>query len=193
MKRFLKNAVMSMIVVTGMVEVAMAGEASSNAYADSGWGRREGTAGASANYEGDGGQGLAKTCTFSGPLNRARGWAVGVDRDGIDFSFSHAFATPFGPGYAGTFNLSIGRDGSISRSLGNSVAEGGAARSVEAGGITRSNWQGTSSQATATGNTVGGGEVKAATESYNRPPIKVYRSNPSQGRHIAVQPRGWGR
>lgn len=151
---------------------AWAGEASTSAYADSGWGRNSGTAIATADWDGDGGRGYTQTRTQTGRVNLARGLSVGVDRDGVDFSFSHAIAGQRGPGYAGTFNLSIGRDGSVSTGYGQSVALGGIARSVEAGGTTSSSRNGTVSLARAGGDTRGGGIVRALTQSHGRPAVR---------------------
>jgi hypothetical protein len=170
MKRLNKTAIGMMLGMFGAANVR-AGEADSSATASGGWFSPTGTAAATANYAGDAaGRGVAQTQTrTTDKFNLARGWAVGVDRDGLDFSFSHAIAGRLGLGYAGTFNLSIGRDGSVSGSYGGALANGGIGRTVEAGGATRSAWNGSTSTATANGNTLHGGTVKAKTESYNRP------------------------
>ncbi len=153
---------------------AWAGEAGTSATAGTG-GPAGGTAAATANYTG-GGPGVARTRTSTGDVNIARGVAWGVDQNGLDFSFSHAIAPRFGPAYAGTFNLSIGRDGAVAGSYGGSLAEGGLARTVQAGGMTRSAPSGgTSAVANAGGNTVGGGRVDARTNSWNRPAFTMAR------------------
>ena len=64
---------------------------------------------------------MTRTRTSTGRVNLARGLAVGFDRDGMDVSFSHAIAGRIGPAYAGTFNLSIGRDGRVTGSYGGAV------------------------------------------------------------------------
>ncbi len=151
MKRFGKYAVGLMMGLAGL-EMAMAGEAETNAWARNGWARGSGAAGATANWDGDDGWGIARTRTRSGDVSVGRGLAIGIDRDGLDFSFSHAIAGRFLPAYAGTFNLSIGFDGSVNGSYGGAFAQGGATRSAQAGGQTRS-----------------GGIVQARTNSYSNP------------------------
>lgn len=168
MKRLNKYAMGVMGLMCGMGN-AWAGEASTSANASNGW-RTSGSAGATANYTGEGnGPALARTRTGSGKVNWAEGLAVGVDRDGLDFSFSHALANKFGAAYAGTFNLSIGYDGSVTGSYGGVVSRGGVARSAEAGGVTRTSPYGATSMANANGNTAGGGTVKARVDSFNTP------------------------
>jgi len=150
----------------------MAGEGTTSASASGG--RRSGTAAATAHYDGaDGGAGVARTRTRTGEVNLARGVAIGIDEDGLDFSFSHAIATRYGPAYAGTFNLSIGRDGDVSGSYGGVLSQGGAVRNAQAGGSTRTDNRGATAQANATGNTWPGGRVIAWTNSYNSQP-RVY-------------------
>jgi hypothetical protein len=157
-----------MLMMSGMgLANALAGEASTSATAENGW-RNPGSAGATANYDGDGGIGFARTHSDTGQVNHSRGLAVGFDRDGLDFSFSHAIAPKFGPAYAGTFNLSIGMDGSVNGGYGNSVARGGEQRAVEAGGTTRSDLHGGTTLANASGRTHGGGTVQADTQTYHR-------------------------
>lgn len=167
MKRIIGNAFGIMIATAG-IQTALAGEASTDASATSGWGNQGGTAQANASWDGDGGRGLTRTDTRTGRVNLARGLAVGIDRDGLDLSFSHAIAGNRGPGYAGTFNLSIGRDGSVSHSYGGAVSRGGYRRSVEAGGAASSR-PGGIALASAGGRTWGGGIVQARTRSQHRP------------------------
>jgi hypothetical protein len=177
---------------------AMAGEASTSATASNGW-YTSGSAGATANYDGNGGIGFARTRSDTGKVNTSRGLAVGVDDDGLDFSFSHAIAPKSGPAYAGTLNLSIGRDGDVNGSYGGSVAQGGVAREVHAGGSTRSDHRGGSAVATAGGETVGGGRVDARTDSFSRDndsrlhsrPVYVPRSGHADRRYIARSPRAY--
>jgi len=170
MKRLMTNtiAVMFAGAVTGGT---LAGEASTSASAASGWGRDSGAAVATANYEGDGGRAIARTRTITGNVNVARGLAVGMDGDGMDLSFSHAFAPRFGPAYAGTFNLSIGNDGKVAASYGGALVHGGVARSANAGGVTRSGPAGLTAQATAGGHAEPNGVVQARTHSYTYRPI----------------------
>ncbi len=162
MKRLIAYTFGFAIAVAGATQ-AWAGEAWSDASASN---RGGGSASANAGYNGNGGHGIARTNTRTGKINLARGVAVGVDRNGIDLSFSHAIAGRFGPAYAGTFNMSIGRDGSVSHSYGQSLSRGGNAQSANAGGYTQSGRNGTS-MATAGGRTWGGGRVQASTKSHH--------------------------
>lgn len=171
MKRFYGYAV-GMMVSGAMLANAFGGQASTSASAGNAFG---GTAAATANYVGDGLAGLARTRTRTGELNTAAGLAVGVDSEGMDFSFSHAIAGRYGPAYAGTFNLSIGTNGNVNGSYGGVVAQGGAVRNVEAGGSTASSRHAAPATAFARGDTLPGGTVRAATHSYNRPAPQYYR------------------
>jgi hypothetical protein len=170
MKRLMKNTI-GLMFAGILAGNAFAGEASTTASAANGWGRNSGTAAATANYDGDGGRAIARTRTTTGNVNVARGLAVGMDEDGMDLSFSHAFASRFGPAYAGTFNLSIGHDGKIAASYGGALAQGGLVRSVEAGGVTRSGPGGPTAQANAGGRADPNGTVQARTNSYTHRPI----------------------
>ncbi len=172
MKRLLSMTA-GLVMTSVSTMSVLAGEAETNAAAGTGWNGR-GTAAATARYDGaDGNIGLARTRTRTGEVNLAEGLAVGVDRDGLDFSFSEAIAPRFGPAFGGTFNLSIGMDGDVSGSFGTVVAEGGRTRSVEAGGVTRTDSRGATAAATAHGDTSPNGRVIARTNSYSRP--QVYR------------------
>lgn len=176
-----------LVLAAGTVGAARAGDASTSAFANSGSGRNDGTAGATADYDGNGGVGYARTRSQTGRINLARGFAVGFDRNGIDLSFSHAIAGQRGPGYAGTFNMSLGRDGSVATSYGDSLARGGRSRSVQAGGTTRSSRNGTTSLARANGRTHHGGYVQARTQSRHRRPAR-----PRFARVVHRRPRfGW--
>jgi hypothetical protein len=146
---------------------AFAGVAGSSANAGTAGG---GHANATADYQGNGGVGFARTDTDTGAVNHARGVAFGADSDSMDLSWSQATAPQHGPGIASNFNLSIGYDGEVSGSFGMSTANGGRDRQVEAGGTTGHNRvTGGASTSYATGNTTGGGVVRANTGSYNRP------------------------
>jgi hypothetical protein len=186
MKRLMRYAAGLVFEVAGMA-TAWAGESTTNAWANNGWGRNSGTAGALANYDGGDGIGIARTGTRTGMVNLARGVAVGFDRDGLDFSFSSAIAPRFGPAYAGTFNLSIGFNGSVAGSYGGALSAGGNARSVEAGGTTLSGRGGATAQAHATGSALPWGVVKAQTDSYSQ---KAYWNRPARA---AYAPRQWWR
>jgi len=175
MKRLTIYAVGWMLGAAGATMV-LGGEASTWASARNGGGGNAGSAAAWANYEGDDGRAVTRTRTRTGTVTIARGLTIGFDRDGLDVSFSHAIAGKVGPAYAGTFNLSIGYDGSVAGSYGGAVSQGGWARSAEAGGSTRSDRWGTNALASASGNTVGWGTVNARTDSFSRqarPPTPV--------------------
>jgi hypothetical protein len=151
----------------------LAGDASTSAGVTQ-IGSRPGTANATAAYVGDG-RGQARTNTRSGPVSLAEGLAFGVDRDGIDFSVSYAVASRFAPALASTFNMSIGRDGSVASSGGLSVANPAPIRSVNAGGFARSQPGGSIAGSTAGGRSDPYGTVKARTWSDSRPPARTNR------------------
>ncbi len=111
--------------------LAAASDAETSASASRGPGRN-GTAAATARYEGD--VGFARTDTHSGRLTRARGVAVGVDEDGLSLSVSHAIAPRLGPAVGATFSMSIGTDGSVGLNSGRAQASGPIRRGVEVGG-----------------------------------------------------------
>ena len=176
MKRLINTMIGFITVGMGTMTV-LAGEASTNASAGNFGGPRGGTATATAHYDGaDGGVGLARTRTDTGDVNFARGLAVGMDKNGLDMSFSHAIADRSGPAYAGTFNLSIGNNGDVSGSYGGAFSEGGRVRSAEAGGSTRTDRRGPVSTAFARGHTSPGGRVIARTHTYTRPVIRPVAS-----------------
>jgi hypothetical protein len=120
-----------LLMFTGLS--AYAGTATSSAGASSGW-WGPGTAEATAGYSG-GGVGFARTDSDSGRVSRSRGLAFGVDEDGMSLSSSYAVAPKLGPAVAGTFNLAVGTDGSVSRSVGRTTAYGSGGREVSAGGF----------------------------------------------------------
>lgn len=163
-KKFrVSGLVAAMLGAMSMTSVAMAGEASSDAWANS-----HGSAGANAAYNGDG-RGWAKTTTRTGNVNYGRGTSFGIDRDGVSFSVSQALAPRFGPALASTFNVSIGFDGDVNTSHGSSIARGGNVREVNAGGFASSNrYNGGTSGATAGGRTGPSGRVVAETKSNSR-------------------------
>ena len=150
---------------------ALAGEAETSASAGSNRYQRNGTAAATARY--DGNLGFARTNTRSGPVSSARGVAVGVDRNGLSLSVSNAAASRFGPAVATTFNLSIDRDGSVSRSGGLAVSQGPIHRSATAGGRVGTGRQGHAPMAFATGETDRFGRVHAVTRSRDHRPRRV--------------------
>lgn len=179
----MKPFVMMTTGLVGMMAVSvMAGEASTSAWANN---AGLGNAGAIAQYNGQPGNlGIARTDTRTGTVNLARGLAVGVDADGLDFSFSHAIAPNGGPAYAGTLNLSIGRNGEVNGSYGGVLSQGGVVRNVESGGSTSSRIGGTPT-AIARGDATPGGRVTAQTNTFSRPPVRYARVNTS--------PRGYPR
>lgn len=167
-----KLAMTSLLTLTLSLP-AFAGEASTSAGVTQ-IGSRPGTATATAAYTGDG-RGQARTNTRSGQVSLAEGLAFGVDRDGIDFSVSYAVASRFAPALASTFNMSIGRDGSVASSGGLSVASPAPVRSVNAGGFARSQPGGSISSATVGGRSDPRGSVIARTWSDSRRPARTFR------------------
>lgn len=160
-----------------MTAMSHAGQASTSAHASNIGGSRGGTAGATANYNGaPGGVALTRTDSHSGKVNHAQGLAIGLDRDGLDLSFSHAIASKLGPAYAGTFNMSIGTNGAVSSSYGGVLSSGGVGRSAEASGSTRSDPRTATATAAVNGSTSHGGQVIARTNSYSRPAYGVVRA-----------------
>lgn len=157
---------------------ALASDAETSASATGGR-RASGNATATARYEGD--VGFARTDTRTGQVNLARGVAVGVDEDGVTVSLSLAVAPKNGPAIATNLNLTFNRDGTTAVSTGHSVATGGAARTVSAGGRSTATHHDAIATSTAAGHTTSGGIVRAVTRSdtYNRPhavrPIRILR------------------
>lgn len=144
---------------------ALAGEANSSATASSNW-WGPGTAAATAGYEGNG-IGFAKTNTRSGNVNLAQGVSVGFDEEGLSLSTSYAVAPRHGSAAAGTLNMAIGLDGSVSTSAGQTVADGDPYRQVDAGGSARPG----AAVATTGGSTGPRGTVVSQTRSDNRPGV----------------------
>jgi hypothetical protein len=160
--------------------IAMASDAETSATASSNRYQRDGTAAASARYDGQ--AGFARTNTRSGPVSTARGVAVGVDQDGLSFSISNAIAGQRGPALATTFNLSIGRDGRVSGGSGLALARGPVQRSATAAGRVGTGDVGRTASAFASGKTDRFGRVYAKTrsEQHRRRPVLVRRSAPSE-------------
>lgn len=172
-----RSGLYAAMLMGGMTMSVLAGEASTSATASNAGG---GNAGATARYDGSAGSvGITRTNTRTGDVNLSRGLAVGVDKDGLDLSFSHAIAPKNGPAYAGTFNLSVGANGQVNGSYGGVVSEGGAVRSVEAGGSTNSSSvRPATSTAIARGDATPGGRVTASTRSYSTPQPRIVRPVP---------------
>lgn len=168
-----KNTTLLMTLMTlgGLATPTLASDAETSATATRGYGR-SGTATGMARYEGD--LGFARTDTRTGRINAARSVALGVDRDGVSLSVSHAIAPQRGPALAANFNMSIGRNGT-SHSSGHSVARGGLERSVTAGGATTSGTRYSRPVATsiAGGKTSFGGVVRAQTRSHSSPERRI--------------------
>lgn len=156
---------------------ALASEAETSATAGSNRFNRNGTAAATARYEGD--VGFARTDTRSGRVNLARGVAVGFDEDGLSLSVSNAIAGRFGPGLATNFNLSIGLDGEVSHSTGVAVTHAPIHQTVSAGGSTTASRFGGGSTSVANGFTDPFGTARATTHSYSsgksRPGLEGHR------------------
>lgn len=161
------------LMMMGIPLTAMGGEASTSAGVTQ-IGGLPGTANASASYLGDG-RGQARTNTRSGPVSFAQGVAYGADRDGFDFSVSYAVGGRFLPATASTFNVSIGRDGSVASSGGLSTASRAPIRSVNAGGFARSQPGGSIAGATAGGRSDPHGTVIGRTWSRSSPPRRFFR------------------
>ena len=154
---------------------ALASDATTSATAGSNLWQRNGTANATANYNGQ--IGFARTQANSGRVNSARGVAVGVDRDGISLSVSNAVASRFGPAVATNFNMTIGRNGEVARSGGISVANGPLQRSATAGGTSGVTRGVPHATAQATGTSDRFGRVQSnvhakTTRAYRRAPVR---------------------
>lgn len=135
---------------------------------------RNGSAAATARYDGD--IGFARTETSSGDVSRARGVAVGVDKDGLTFSLSNAFVARNGLGLATNLNISIDRDGRVSRSGGIALADSPFERSVTAGGGASNDRGRAAMTAYATGRTDPYGRVDARTYAdSSRAPLPSHR------------------
>ncbi|QOJ15653.1 MAG: hypothetical protein HRU75_13825 [Planctomycetia bacterium] len=130
--------------------------------------RPGGSAQATARYSGD--HGFARTSSATGPVNVARGVAVGVDENGVALSLSTAVAPGRGPAIASTFNLNIGRDGDVSTANGVSIARGGQFREVTASGSAGSHRP---AVALAGGRTDPRGRVIASTQASSHRPLPV--------------------
>lgn len=152
----------SLILVVAMTSTGFAADAETSVRAGNHAGRNNGTAAATARYDGD--FGFATTNTQSGPVNRSRAVAVGVDEDGVSVSVSGAVAPKNGPAVATNFNISVDRDGDVETSRSMSVARGPISREASAGGATRSGNNGMATS-TAGGKTDRFGRVEAESRS----------------------------
>jgi hypothetical protein len=168
-----------------MTGAALAGDAHSSATAGSG---RNGPAVATAGYTGE--VGFARTDSRSGPVNLARGVAVGVDENGLSLSVSHAVATPRGPAVATNFNLSIGTNGEVSHSTGTAISTGGRERSASAGGSTATRIRNGGSVSFASGRAARNGTVVARTDATHDRSPRLTRSGAPLGPRPAIVKRG---
>lgn len=157
--------------------VPFAGASGAGSSATAGYDRatRGGVAEATAHY--DGRIGWARTNTETNRRgSNAQGLAVGVDDDGVSLSVSNAIAPRRGPALATTFNLSIGRDGDVSSSVGLSTANGPIAREATAGGETATRRSGGTAAAFADGRTDRFGRVDTVTHA-NQTPRRFVRGD----------------
>lgn len=136
-------------ILTGLTLTATAIASDAATTATAGTRPNGGQAAATAAY--DGRIGFARSNTHSGRLNAAKGVAVAVDKDGISLSVSTALATKLGPAVAANFNMSIDRDGDVSKSTGLAIAKGPLVREASAGGATHAGRFGVGSASTASG------------------------------------------
>jgi hypothetical protein len=186
----IRPALATMSITALLATAALASDAETSASAGSNRYQPNGTAAATARYEGD--LGFARTNTRSGPVSSARGVAVGFDESGLSLSVSNAAASRFGPAVATTFNLSIDRDGSVSRSGGLAVSNGPIYRSATAGGRVGTGREGRVATAIASGQTDRFGHVQAVTRSQNdrpRPVLGIRRTAPSEVRRYRTYRR----
>lgn len=179
------------LATLALTHAAVASEAQTSASAGSNRYARNGTATATASYEGD--VGFARTDTRSGSVNLARGVAVGFDEDGLSLSISNAIAPRFGPAIATNFNLSIDTDGDVSASRGLAIASGPLSRTATAGGVT-ANGRGLLAPAAssfASGETDRHGRVIARTSAFSspRPVIAPLLHRPVQAREVRSEVR----
>ena len=174
----------TLLVSMTCLATALASEAETSATAGSNRDQRNGTAAATARYEGT--IGFARTNTRSGRLSTARGVAVGVDENGLSLSVSQALAPRNGPAIATNFNLSLGRDGSVSGSTGMSRASGPIHRSATASGRTGTGRnQGATSLASGTSDRFG--RVKAVTRANDYRPRILRSHKQSRPRYLPVR------
>lgn len=168
MKRILLAIAMSSLIGT---HATLAAGAGTSATAGSSRWSVNGTAAATAEYQGN--AGWTRTEAQSGRINTATGVAVGVDEDGIALSVSNALATPGGPALAGNFNLSIDRNGGVSGSFGVTSASGPHFREASAGGASATTRHGGTAISEASGRTDDHGVVRTRTGASNVPARRV--------------------
>lgn len=163
--------------------IALASDAATSATVSGGLGG-PGTAAATARYTGD--AGFARTDTRSGNISTARGVAVGVDRDGLALSVSHAVTLPNGQAIGTNFNLSLDRDGDVSHSTGVALARGPIERSVTVGGSAGTSGAPARSVATARSDRFGEARVQTHAEQRRVRAVSGERRN---GAPVVIEPR----
>lgn len=167
------SAALGAVLLMSVISTAQASEATTSASVTQ-LGGLPGTATATAAYNGSG-VGQARTHTRSGQVSFGQGVAFGVSPEGISFSASYAVGGRFLPATASTFNLSIGRDGSVAGSNGLVVASPAPLNSASAGGFARSQFGGSVAGATVGGRSNPFGQVIGRTNSYSTPPRRLWR------------------
>jgi hypothetical protein len=183
-----RRASLTISIVSLLSTGALASDAETSASASSNRFQHNGTAAATAHY--DGKVGFARTNTQSGQINLARGVAVGVDKSGVSLSVSNAVAPGRGPAVATTFNLSIDRNGQISKSRGTSVSTGPIYQSATAGGRVGTGRDGGAATAFASGKTDRFGHVQATTTARSITPVlRVIVRPPSEVRRYSAYRR----
>lgn len=167
------SAALAAILMMSAASAARANEAATSASVTQ-FGHLPGTASATASYLGNG-IGQARTHTRSGQVSFGQGVAFGVSPEGISFSASYAIGGRFIPATASTFNMSIGRDGSVAGSNGLVVASPAPINSASAGGFARSQFGGSVAGATVGGRSDPFGQVIGRTNSFSTPPRRSWR------------------
>jgi hypothetical protein len=180
----LRRLTLTVSIVSLLSASVLASDAETSASASSNRFKRNGTATATAHY--DGKVGFARTNTQSGQVNLARGVAVGIDKSGVSLSVSNAVAPGRGPAVATTFNLSIDRNGQISKSRGTSVSEGPIHRSATAGGSVSTGRHGGAATAFAAGKTDRFGRVQATSSSQTVRPARYVEMRRYPARQVQV-------
>jgi hypothetical protein len=159
-----------------MTTVAWASSAGSSAEVGSRYGVDR--AAATANY--DGRVGFARTKAKTGKINLARGVALGIDREGISFSISNAIGGKRAS-LASNLNVSFGRDGDHSVSMGSTVSRGNRYHSAQAGGSASSYRGRSSATAAASGDADRYGSVSSRVSARDYPRrTLVYREGRDQ-------------
>lgn len=186
MKRVLTTLVLASFALSSS-SAALAAGAATSANAGSSWYTPNGTAFATAEYQGD--AGWSRTDARSGRINTAGGVAVGVDDDVIALSVSNAIAPRHGPALATNFNLSIDRNGQVGGSFGVSAAHGPEFREAGAGGSTATTRHG-GAVSEASGRSDDRGSVTTRTGASNIAPRGPVRQLASERRGFRARGSG---